>query len=156
MSTLDGIGVLVRPLPLSFTQWQRRLRWRLSRPTQRCYAKANGFFWRPCPICSVPYGGHEWRPGHNLPGEGICPLCVYEIGEAHEAECIEHNHEPIPVHGMLNSQVTHELNGAIRIKGTFNLDLPPSHIYCSRCFLEFDPLTREPIGRPTSPYRGNL
>lgn len=29
------------------------------RSWHRAYARANGYFWLPCPLCDQPYGGHE-------------------------------------------------------------------------------------------------
>ena len=51
------------------------------------YAKANGYFWLPCPLCGEPFGGHEW--GHEaaasipVPGKphmfrGVCKACAAE------------------------------------------------------------------------------
>lgn len=52
------------------------------------YARTFGYFWLPCPLCAVMFGGHEWltdlprlratipsRDGLHL-GEGICPACT--------------------------------------------------------------------------------
>lgn len=65
----------------------------------RLYADTFGYFWKPCPICTEPFGGHEWSgaavptsgPGIDFAGEthidsgevvgcgerlvGICPRC---------------------------------------------------------------------------------
>ncbi|WP_181785359.1 hypothetical protein [Streptomyces phytophilus] len=52
------------------------------RRLHRAYAATFGFFWLPCMLCDVPYGGHQWAgsipdptkgPGHNI---GICPRCT--------------------------------------------------------------------------------
>jgi hypothetical protein len=60
-----------------------RARW-----AHRRYADALGYFWLPCPLCTRPFGGHEWRPvaGREAsipdplagPGSsvGICPRCT--------------------------------------------------------------------------------
>lgn len=59
-----------------------------ARRAHELFAKAMGYFWLPCPLCSVYMGGHEWRdidgkpssvpdpeggPGSHL---GICPACT--------------------------------------------------------------------------------
>lgn len=60
-------------------------------------ARTNGYFWLPCPLCSKPFGGHEWTEvnGHRMDvpdewttdemgvveeisGKGICPDCTYQ------------------------------------------------------------------------------
>lgn len=59
------------------------------RAWHRWYAKAAGYFWLPCPLCSEEFGGHEWLPstpelasdipdpdGDPLVGAGICPACT--------------------------------------------------------------------------------
>lgn len=58
------------------------------RAVNEAFAKANGYFWLPCPLCGQKFGGHEWKdydglssqipaddgvPGH---GQGICPDCT--------------------------------------------------------------------------------
>jgi hypothetical protein len=58
------------------------------RKIEEKYARANGFFWLPCPLCGEPFGGHEvdWEAVHTFidsqdsPGYGalICPRCVEE------------------------------------------------------------------------------
>lgn len=53
----------------------------------RWYARAFGYAWVPCPLCSKCTGGHEWRDRDgrssaiadpNIPGlwHGICPACT--------------------------------------------------------------------------------
>lgn len=61
----------------------RPLRW-----LHRWYAAVGGFFWLPCPLCGVHFGGHEWRPvggrlasvpdpcGPSNMSVGICPRCT--------------------------------------------------------------------------------
>lgn len=60
----------VRLLP---TTWAR---------VHHAYADRNGYFWRPCPLCTTPFGGHQIG-GHipdPLEGPGtsmtICPRCT--------------------------------------------------------------------------------
>ncbi|MEU5900566.1 MULTISPECIES: hypothetical protein [Streptomyces] len=62
----------VRLLPQSWTRIHQR------------YARANGFYWLPCLLCSRPYGGHqhagsipdpEYGPGSGR-SIGICPHCT--------------------------------------------------------------------------------
>lgn len=60
-----------------------RLRW-----AHRWWASVAGYFWLPCPLCSRPFGGHEWRPVEGNPASipvaggglfmsrGICPVCT--------------------------------------------------------------------------------
>jgi hypothetical protein len=44
------------------------------------YAKKNGYFWLPCPVCGEHFGGHEWKysiwgsdwGGTPNPGWGVC------------------------------------------------------------------------------------
>lgn len=55
---LEGLGDIVSYV------WHlpSRIAYRLSRPFRginRLWAEANGYFWRPCPICGTWYGGHE-------------------------------------------------------------------------------------------------
>lgn len=54
------------------------------------YAKMNGYFWLPCPLCGQYFGGHEWKDydgksssiphedpeKHPYGGRGICPDCT--------------------------------------------------------------------------------
>lgn len=65
-----------------------------SRKIQEIYAKTMGYFWHPCPLCTRPFGGHEWYdigdlsstiyPDLEKPGEGqgICPVCTAQ-GRGH-------------------------------------------------------------------------
>lgn len=48
-------------------------------------AAAGHYFWLPCPLCGVHFGGHEWMArasGSSIPGDrpgitqGICPFCM--------------------------------------------------------------------------------
>jgi hypothetical protein len=52
-------------------------------------ARAGGYFWLPCPLCGVHFGGQEWlvrgssRWPADIPdlfiagrGQGICPWCT--------------------------------------------------------------------------------
>lgn len=63
------------------------------------FARAHGYFWLPCPLCGIHFGGHEIRRGggfedypHHIPDparppvgdkhgwqmgyQGICPFCT--------------------------------------------------------------------------------
>jgi hypothetical protein len=53
------------------------------------FASLHGYFWLPCPLCGIDFGGHEWRDGEpdkpshipdpgGIPGlfKGICPYCT--------------------------------------------------------------------------------
>lgn len=77
------------PAPLACSQptkweaWTRLLPQSWTRIHQR-YANANGFYWKPCLLCSRPYGGHqsagsipdpEYGPGSGR-SIGICPHCT--------------------------------------------------------------------------------
>jgi len=51
---------------------------------EKQYANRMGYFWLPCPLCGIFFGGHEWKNGDeysipikNRPGffKGICPDC---------------------------------------------------------------------------------
>jgi hypothetical protein len=49
----------------------------------RAYARANGFYWAPCPVCGEYSGGHESPRGHvRLPDTdenqtvSTCPDCA--------------------------------------------------------------------------------
>jgi hypothetical protein len=63
-----------------------------SRFVERIYARVNGYFWLPCPLCQREFGGHEWLSGpqYGIPwpeegtnhGRGICPRCGDERAEA--------------------------------------------------------------------------
>lgn len=132
----------------------RRRKWNRTRPIQRVIALAKGVFWKPCPRCGVPFGGHEWRNGHSLPKAdspgtltGICPPCAYEIGEPFEPVCQSEGHQFCEV-WKPERTVSQRLERQVEQTGSFDLAMPPSEVYCVRCFMEFDPLTREPIGRP--------
>jgi hypothetical protein len=37
--------------------------WRFKRRAHRAYAHAFGYFWIPCPICGIEFGGHEKQGG---------------------------------------------------------------------------------------------
>ena len=58
------------------------LRW-----VHRTFAKAHGFFWIPCPLCTREFGGHEIHDviPDPLGGErwfvGICPFCTQDRNE---------------------------------------------------------------------------
>lgn len=62
------------------------------------FAQTHGFFWLPCPLCGIDFGGHEWmqhswtqgKPAHipdpsGQPGlyKGICPYCT-AAGRGHD------------------------------------------------------------------------
>lgn len=51
----------------------------------RAFAWLARYFWKPCPLCGEPFGGHEWRDIGGMisatpkPGGGhtaICPTCT--------------------------------------------------------------------------------
>lgn len=64
------------------------------RAAHRWYAHRHHRFWLPCPLCDVPFGGHEWRNVGGKPSSvpdpfhpptspdgpfmsvGICPPCT--------------------------------------------------------------------------------
>lgn len=59
------------------------------RAMARNVAAAGYFFWRPCPLCGLEFGGQEWVRGSedkpasiHMPGDspqigtGICPFCT--------------------------------------------------------------------------------
>lgn len=57
-------------------------RWRWA---HRWFAWLAQYAWLPCPLCSEPFGGHEWRDINGMisatpkPGGGhtaICPTCT--------------------------------------------------------------------------------
>ncbi|MDB5716271.1 MAG: hypothetical protein JWO15_3668 [Sphingomonadales bacterium] len=61
----------------------------LSRSAHRKYAQVNGYFWLPCPVCGMMFGGHEWNEIDNLPcsvpestsssvATAICPTCTQQ------------------------------------------------------------------------------
>lgn len=62
-------------------KWFRLLvpyRWR---PVHHAYADLCGFYWLPCPVCGVPFGGHEG--GGHIPdaapvngGSVVCSKCT--------------------------------------------------------------------------------
>jgi hypothetical protein len=41
------------------------------------YAKINGYFWQPCPICGENFGGHQFTkysyPTAPFEGKACCP-----------------------------------------------------------------------------------
>ncbi|MEU7170270.1 hypothetical protein ABZ949_02110 [Micromonospora tulbaghiae] len=66
------------------------------RTIHRWWANLAGYFWKPCPLCGKPFGGHEWRDidgklssvpnpmqqpwrqgAYAFTGQvGICPACT--------------------------------------------------------------------------------
>lgn len=64
------------------------------RELQKVYARMNGYFWLPCPICYRMFGGHEWHdigtlsstiyvtPTDPTLGTAICPVCTAQ-GKGH-------------------------------------------------------------------------
>lgn len=70
--------LISRFLPRSFNEW---------------YAHAFGYFWLPCPLCGVNFGGHEWQGykyGEIYQGgdswKGICRNCAASNRERWERE----------------------------------------------------------------------
>lgn len=65
---------------VSYRWMQERVRF-----LHKKYARLNGYFWLPCPVCGKEFGGHEWKEGvhhsiqkPNAPSGhriGICPDC---------------------------------------------------------------------------------
>lgn len=63
---------------------------RLPRWMHRLYARLDGYFWTPCPLCRRRFGGHEWKERDGLSatittatrvnggrsGTAICPSCT--------------------------------------------------------------------------------
>lgn len=51
----------------------------------KIYAKLNGYFWIPCPVCGQYFGGHEWDDENTIyegnRGTGICRDCRDYGGE---------------------------------------------------------------------------
>jgi hypothetical protein len=55
-----------------------------ARKLNKAIAYTFGYFWKPCPICSQFFGGHEWKTEHpnssiytsKTGGSGICPDCT--------------------------------------------------------------------------------
>lgn len=133
---------------------RRRLTWKLSRPVARIEALIHGVFFMACPRCGVSFGGHEWRTGHTMPHpsipnrfKGICPPCAYEIGEALEGICAAEGHE-LSWSWSAEKTTTQREGRNVEQTGSFDLQMPPTEMHCARCFMEFDPLTHESIGRP--------
>jgi hypothetical protein len=66
-----------------------------NRTFNKMYARLNGYFWLPCPLCGQHFGGHEWshgnkcssipKPGSPGTGMGICPDCT-EAGKGYYDE----------------------------------------------------------------------
>jgi hypothetical protein len=113
-------------------QQRRRQRWRHTREAERRRAAMGGYFWIPCHLCGVCFGGHEWRWGHTIPvgetsDQAICPPCAHDLGEAMEPVCRDYGHDIIERELLVSG---------IRVAR------------CAYCLLEFDPSTREAIGRP--------
>ena len=63
------------------------------RTGHKLFAQAFGYFWAPCPLCKVEFGGHEWRDidgkvaaipvsGDPRRGTAICPTCT-RAGKGH-------------------------------------------------------------------------
>jgi hypothetical protein len=54
------------------------LRGNLRRPRwlQRLRAWAIGYFWLPCPVCGLSFGGHEMGDTMLPGGEGVCEACA--------------------------------------------------------------------------------
>lgn len=59
----------------------------------RLYARLNGYFWHPCPICGRKFGGHEWSaygyesiPHATRPfsAVAVCPWCAPTVRLAQE------------------------------------------------------------------------
>lgn len=56
----------------------------IERMVHELFAKVNGYFWLPCPICGEYFGGHEWTdPRATIwqadgSGSGVCAGCIPE------------------------------------------------------------------------------
>lgn len=69
--------------PLRSEPWVRLLPQSWTRIHQR-YAQRHGYFWKPCILCTRPYGGHQHAgsipdPEHGPRSRrsvGICPHCT--------------------------------------------------------------------------------
>lgn len=109
--TRHEVRLALRPLPWPI-RWWRRLTWPdagtpteatsvpradlwfaalvpyRARRAHRWWANRRGYFWSPCPLCAVSFGGHEWRDvrgristvpdplGPANMSVGICPTCT--------------------------------------------------------------------------------
>jgi hypothetical protein len=51
------------------------------RTLHKWYARLNGYFWQPCPVCGQPFGGHEHGVG-MVNDRVVCkaPTCNYVAG----------------------------------------------------------------------------
>lgn len=59
------------------------------------YAKANGYFWLPCPVCGNMFGGHEMGGGRlrlgGIRGKMTCPNCPGEYIETLDGRIVKVN-----------------------------------------------------------------
>jgi hypothetical protein len=64
---------------------------------ERVNAFLGGYFWLPCPLCGVHFGGHEesasWYQGHGA-GVGVCMGCK---DEADRLSQIAISNDPPPI-----------------------------------------------------------
>jgi hypothetical protein len=58
------------------------------RQVHRAYAFLFGYFWKPCPVCSCYFGGHEVRVVKKGDGTFVvmCPRCANRLTNEHAAE----------------------------------------------------------------------
>jgi hypothetical protein len=79
------IVALAKALPELFLAIRDEWLW-VGRMAHSMWASRFGYFWMPCPICDVSFGGHQWKTSTELPGEirhptepfkhiAICPRC---------------------------------------------------------------------------------
>ena len=81
------------PMAILLTVSRKAVRWGRHLPHHPrfinwVWATWRAFFWLPCPICHINFGGHEWGTGHNSslmtdPGSGwgVCWRCESIAGE---------------------------------------------------------------------------
>ena len=77
-------------IPFSKATHYGRLVHFLVRKHHERYAKRNGYFWLPCPLCGEMMGGHEWKTTQvgittDRAGirQGVCEKCAKEIIRRH-------------------------------------------------------------------------
>lgn len=71
------------PPPVSVSAFDPASLWPYEpRRAHRDHAMANGYFWMPCPLCGLDFGGHEICGSIPMPDNppgvstGICPRCT--------------------------------------------------------------------------------
>ncbi len=108
---------------------------RRQRLSAKVYAKSHGYFWLPCPLCGMEFGGHEWgdiggKSSTIWSGKGkatgICPQCTRDGKGNSPGDTIITPVEPDGIQCGCGDKATY-----VAVAGCFEADHLTTQYFCS-------------------------